>query len=162
MSANGQLNDAFPHGSVEGYRSGCHGSFCLAAISCRDFYRRYSGDAAFRKAVHAGITLEEIARSDREQHAGAVQRDREAERQSHVRKQSPPRFTDAEPVRAHVRTLMAAGLSLQRIADRAGVSASGLSTLIYGRSGPRKGQLPARIDIEKAARLTALTMAQNG
>src|SRR5689334_9409464 len=44
-------------------------------------------------------------------------------------------LVDAEPVRAHVRALMAAGLSRDRISDLAGISEGGMSRLLYGRDG---------------------------
>lgn len=63
----------------------------------------------------------------------------------------------AEPVRRHVRELMAAGLRVLDIADLAGVSKTGVKVLLYGRSGERKGELPSAIEAEKAQRIMALT-----
>ncbi|MFI9244196.1 hypothetical protein ACIGXF_16765 [Streptomyces sp. NPDC053086] len=45
---------------------------------------------------------------------------------------------DAEPARRHVRNLMAAGVSVQRIADHAGISFAVVSGLLYTR-GPNRG-----------------------
>src|SRR5580704_10641412 len=44
-------------------------------------------------------------------------------------------FTDATPVREHVRSLQAQGLGWQRIAELAGVAAPTVSSLLYGRAG---------------------------
>lgn len=47
---------AITHGTVDGYRAGCHGSrnSCGAAISCAEAYTRYQGDWGFRKRINAG------------------------------------------------------------------------------------------------------------
>jgi len=66
----------------------------------------------------------------------------------------------AEPVRQHVRELMAAGLSVLTIAERAGASKTGVKVLLYGRSGARKGEFPSSIEQTKAERLLALTAPQ--
>jgi hypothetical protein len=63
----------------------------------------------------------------------------------------------SEPVRAHVRSLMDRGLAVATIAERAEVSLSGVKTLLYGRSGRRKGYLPRSIKAETARRLTGLS-----
>lgn len=44
-------------------------------------------------------------------------------------------FTDAAPVREHVRALQAQGLGWQRIAELAGVASPTVSSLLYGRAG---------------------------
>jgi hypothetical protein len=46
---------------------------------------------------------------------------------------------DAEPVRRHVRNLMTAGVSVQRIAEHAGISFAVVSGLLYTR-GPGRGR----------------------
>ena len=48
-------------------------------------------------------------------------------------------FIDAEPARRHVRNLMAAGVSVQRIAAHAGISFATVSGLLYTR-GPNRGR----------------------
>jgi transposase len=48
-------------------------------------------------------------------------------------------LVDAEPVRRHVRNLMAAGVSVQRIAEHAGISFAVVSGLLYTR-GPGRGR----------------------
>lgn len=63
----------------------------------------------------------------------------------------------AEPVRVHVRALMAAGMTMDAIAAGADVHRSRIGDLIYGRSDPgRKGELAAEIEAEKATRILAL------
>lgn len=51
-------------------------------------------------------------------------------------------FTDAAPVREHVRSLQAQGLGWQRIAELAGVAAPTVSSMLYGRAGrPPTGKI---------------------
>lgn len=77
MSAADLLDDGFPHGTLDGYREGCRGSHCAAPIACRDVYRRYSGDAEFRRLIDSGNTLNvKIAReADDERHLTPLQLD---------------------------------------------------------------------------------------
>jgi hypothetical protein len=42
------------------------------------------------------------------------------------------------------------------IAARAGVSKSFVSVLVYGRTGDRKGQVPAQVDPVKASKILAV------
>jgi hypothetical protein len=68
-----------------------------------------------------------------------------------------PDRVPAEPVRVHVRALMAAGMTMDAIAAGADVHRSRVGDLIYGRSDPgRKGQFAAEIEAERAKRLLAL------
>lgn len=61
-------------------------------------------------------------------------------------------WVDAEPVRAHVQVLRAAGVGRDRIADLAGVPRSTMARLLYGR--PAEGQPPSRkLRPETAAKL---------
>lgn len=65
-------------------------------------------------------------------------------------------FVDAEPVRRHVRALMAYGVGWMRIARLVGVPQSTVEKLLYG--DPRRGQAPSkRIRPETAERLLALS-----
>ena len=58
-------------------------------------------------------------------------------------------FTDATPVREHVRSLQAQGLGWQRIAELAGVAPPTVSSMLYGRSGrPPTGKI--RVDTARA------------
>jgi transcriptional regulator with XRE-family HTH domain len=53
-----------------------------------------------------------------------------------------PAYVDAEPVRQHVRRLMAARLGAKRVAHLAGVAPSVVGKLLYG--DPRRGMGPSR------------------
>lgn len=93
--------------------------------------------------------------------------------QERVRQQAYGRWdnlVDAEPVRAHVRALMDAGMGLKRIAAAAGISNGAASKLIYGVyaqvEGPQRGckgsgqrvRPPARrVRKETAEKLLAVT-----
>ena len=58
-------------------------------------------------------------------------------------------FTDAAPVRDHVRSLQAQGLGWQRIAELAGVAPPTVSSMLYGRAGrPPTGKI--RMDTARA------------
>ena len=83
-----------------------------------------------------------------------LEQDRARRRAAGVPEQSER--VPADPVRAHVRELVDAGKSVLAIAEEANVSRSGIKTLLYGRSGARKGEFPAHIEREKAERLLAL------
>jgi len=77
--------------------------------------------------------------------------ERRRRREAGIPEQAPR--VPAGPVREHVRALMAAGMSVIGIAEDAGVSLSGVKTLLYGRSGARKGEMPSEIEAEKAQRI---------
>lgn len=110
MSTTLDLYDpAFPHGTVDGYRSGCRGSQCGALIACRDVYRRYQGDFSFRRLVDAGMTAAEIIARDDAERTAAIERDREANRAARRAQAADERArlgrqarrrTDHKPVRA--------------------------------------------------------------
>ncbi|GLJ78651.1 hypothetical protein [Microbacterium imperiale] len=74
------IEDAFPHGTVDGYRAGCRGAVCPAPLACRDVQRRYAGDYSFKRLVDAGVPLEEILRRDAAAAEGIEKRDRQAAR----------------------------------------------------------------------------------
>jgi hypothetical protein len=61
---------------------------------------------------------------------------------------------DAEPARRHVRNLMAAGVSVVRIAEHAGISFAVVSGLLYTR-GPGRGRAE-KIRTENASRIMAV------
>lgn len=66
-----------------------------------------------------------------------------------------PLWVDAEPVRRHVRSLMAAGMGVPRIQQTSGVSKGVLTRLVYG--APGRGEAPSRkIRPGNAAKLLAL------
>lgn len=65
MNADILSDPSHPHGTTEGFAKGCRGSHCPAPMSCRDVHFRYQGDYGFRKKLDAGMTLTEIAESER-------------------------------------------------------------------------------------------------
>lgn len=64
------------------------------------------------------------------------------------------RYTDAAPVREHVRALMAAGMGSKRVAEISGINLSTITMLLWGRGGRAPS---ARILRTAAATLLALT-----
>lgn len=80
--------------------------------------------------------------------------ERRRRRDAGIAEQAPR--VPAEPVREHVRQLMAAGMTVIGIAEAAGVSKTGVKILLYGRSGARKGELPREIEEAKAQRILDL------
>lgn len=80
--------------------------------------------------------------------------ERRRRREAGIPEQAPR--IPAEPVRQHVRQLMAAGMTVLGIAEQAEVSKTGVKILLYGRSGARKGELPREVEAEKAKRILAL------
>lgn len=67
-------------------------------------------------------------------------------------------FTDAEPVRKHVRKLMAAGIGRRRVAELGQVSGACITKLLYGQrgNGPTKQMRPAT-----AQRLLSIPIAES-
>ena len=64
-------------------------------------------------------------------------------------------YVDAEPVRQHVRSLMAAGIGIQTIGRLAGVPSGTMTKLLYGER--RRGLRPSqRVRPETASRLLAI------
>lgn len=139
MSRTGDmLAPDFPHGTVDGYRRGCRGSMCAAAIGCRDVYRRYQGDFSFRRLVDAGMTVAEIAAQDEAEREAAAQRDKEAARaqrraeaaaaraaQAKTRKKAERRERAQRPtIAADVARLHAEGLNDRQIANTINANAS--------------------------------------
>jgi len=65
-------------------------------------------------------------------------------------------YLEAEPVRQHVRALMAAGIGLRRIAALARLPYGTVASLVYG--SPRSGRTPSgRIRLHTATQLLAIT-----
>lgn len=64
-------------------------------------------------------------------------------------------YTDAEPVRAHLRTLMDAGMGLKRIAEVSGISSGSLTKIVYGITNPDGSHRPParKVRHETARRL---------
>lgn len=67
-------------------------------------------------------------------------------------------LTDAEPVRAHVRHLMASGMGWQRVARLSGVSTGAMTKILYGKLMPDGRRRPPtkRVRHETAQRLLAV------
>lgn len=84
----------------------------------------------------------------------SLNEERRRARQAGIPEQAPR--VPAEPVRERVRELMASGMTILSIAADAQVSKTGIKILLYGRSGARKGELPAAIEQAKADRIMQL------
>lgn len=82
--------------------------------------------------------------------------ERRRRREAGIAEQAPR--VPAEPIRQHVRDLMGSGWTVLGIAAAADVSKTGLKVLLYGRSGERKGELPAQIEATKAERVLQLEL----
>lgn len=67
-------------------------------------------------------------------------------------------YVDADPVRAHVRGLMAKGLGWRRIADLAGLPRATMNRLLYGQPGKRSPS--SRVRKNTANRLLAVRFSQ--
>lgn len=61
------------------------------------------------------------------------------------------RLVDAEPVREHVRSLMAASMGLKTVAARSGVAHGALSKLIYGTPLPDGTRRPPSVKLRQAS-----------
>lgn len=132
MSAFDQLDDSFPHGSVEGYRAGCRGRICPAEMSCADVYLRYCGDYGFRRRIDAGETAAAIFESERAAREGAAARDRAAQRAEVERRREAkekrekragrPRDPRVAEKHAEVARLHELGMNDPQIAEALGMS----------------------------------------
>lgn len=64
-AAADRLEDSFPHGTVDGYRQGCHGAICPAGadhgLSCRRAKQLAAGDYRYQKLTKRGLTPADIA-----------------------------------------------------------------------------------------------------
>lgn len=85
----------------------------------------------------------------------SIAEERRRRREAGIPEQAPR--VPADPIRTYVRRLMASGWTILAIAAAADVSKTGIKILLYGRSGARKGELPAAIEKEKAQRILALS-----
>jgi hypothetical protein len=86
--------------------------------------------------------------------ASAVTYDNHRRRQVAYGRWQP--FVDAEPVRRHVRDLMAFGIGWQKVARLAGVSEFAVSMLLYGSPGAGRPQT-GKLRPETARKLLAVT-----
>lgn len=158
--------EKLPHGTNASYARGCRCEPCHQAQ--REYYREYArrrraeGIPAEHHGTPYGYQLgcrgrkactSEVSCTD-----AMLAQERRRRREAGV--SAAPDRVPAEPVRQHVRQLMDAGMTVLAIADTAGVSRSGIKTLMYGRSGERAGEFPAQVEADKAERLLALEVAR--
>lgn len=70
------------------------------------------------------------------------------------------KYVDADPVRAHVRDLMAQGIGLKRIATLSGIGSGTLWKLLYGKPRPGGTRVPSkRVLRETAEKLQGVTVS---
>lgn len=151
-----------PHGTNACRARGCERPECIEAG--RQYHRAWMANRQGRniETKHHGTAYgyqlgckdrascpAEISCAD-----ASLNEERRRARQAGIPEQ-PPRVP-AEPVRAHVRDLMASGMTILSIADAAQVSKTGIKILLYGRSGARKGELPSAVEQPKAERIMQL------
>ncbi len=128
MNSNILHDPKFPHGTPGGFTAGCHGAHCPAAMSCRDVYRRHSGDWSFRKQLDAGVPIEVILEAEQEQARIAA----EAAKQARRRRPGPRakvKGIDGRATanryqiipRAQLREMLDQGLTDRQIADKCGL-----------------------------------------
>lgn len=154
-----------PHGTNACRARGCDRPECVEAG--REYHRRW-----MRRRRAEGIPLEhhgtaygyQLGCKDRETCPAEIScadaslaEERRRRREAGITEQAAR--VPAEPVREHVRQLMAGGMTVLGIAEKADVSKTGVKILLYGRSGARKGELPREIEESKAQRILALQPA---
>ncbi|OIJ29370.1 hypothetical protein [Microbacterium sp. LCT-H2] len=154
-----------PHGTNACRARGCDRPECIEAG--REYHRLW-----MRRRRAEGIPLEhhgtaygyQLGCKDRETCPAEIScadaslaEERRRRREAGITEQAPR--VPAEPVREHVRQLMACGMTVLGIAEKANVSKTGVKILLYGRSGARKGELPREIEEAKAQRILALQPA---
>lgn len=153
------------HGTVDGFRAGCHGSTvsCGAIVSCTDAFTRYQGDWGFRKRVDAGehpadivtaelAALEQIRAEDRAANRRAkAERARAAsEAVAKKRRMAEPRLIDK--ITEQVRRLVAEGKTVREMAAELGVSDM---TVTRARQALGIRFTPSKVDHAEVARLHA-------
>lgn len=155
------------HGTNASYARGCRCDDCKRAQ--RDYHRAWMAsrrdNVAEISAEHHGTAYgyqlgcrsRKLCPSTPSCADASLAEERRRRREAGIAAAAPR--VDAASVREHVRALMAGGMSVLAIADAAEVSKSGLKTLLYGRSGERKGEYPTEIEAEKAQRLLALEVS---
>lgn len=164
------------HGTIDGYRAGCHGSrnSCGAPYSCAEVYTRFQGDWGFRRRVEAGETPAAIIEAEIADAAAVRERDKaaalaakrsaaadhakRAARKTTPRKPKevkPPRVTLATQIGDDVKRLHAEGLSDVAIARELGVR---VESVHYVRN--RQLQLPRNVRA-RAARVPSARELRN-
>ncbi len=151
-----------PHGTHACRARGCDRPECIEAG--RTYHREWMAKRAtapIPRQHHGTAYGYQLGCKDRDQCPAetscadaSLAEERRRRRESGVAPQAPR--VSAEPIRQHVRQLMASGMAVLEITDQAQVSKTGVKILLYGRSGARKGELPREIEAEKAQRLLAL------
>lgn len=171
------------HGTCHGFARGCKTdeecpNTARGLKSCAQAQHEYREEYTARRRAGVGPTVEhgteygyQLGCRDRETCPGSedgltcpdarVRADRQRARNRGVPLQRP--LVPSAPTLAHLAQLRAAGMTLPRLIEESGVGRTALRTLIYGRDdytpdgpGPRHGEVPARIDAEKARRILAV------
>ena len=125
MNADIITSATHPHGTPAGYLDGCRGSHCPSVMSCRDVYRRHSGDFSFRRLFDAGVPVETILEREA---AEAREVKLAARRVPPKPKPKPKKRSAANLVQRDrliepdvLKALLAEGLTDRQIADRLGL-----------------------------------------
>lgn len=169
------------HGTVWGYQQGCTNEADCPnndvedAVTCAEARRRYRAEYSTRRLNGEGREIEHGTTAgysagchDRDDCPGNVEgltcadaarlADEARRRKNGIRPAAE--LTDSGPARAHLLAMQRAGLSLMKIVELTGVTKTAIRCLISGRSdyvdgrkGPRHGEIPARITVDKAQRI---------
>lgn len=156
-----------PHGTNACRARGCERPECVEAG--RQYHREWMAERQRKdiQANHHGTAYGyQLGCKDRATCPATIScaeaslnEERRRARQAGVPEQAPR--VPADPVRAHVRALMASGMTILTIAADAQVSKTGIKILLYGRSGARKGELPAAIEQTKAEQIMQLAPSRH-
>ncbi|MCT1363944.1 helix-turn-helix domain-containing protein [Microbacterium sp. p3-SID131] len=167
MSHTLEVLSTAEHGTVDGYRAGCHGSAvsCGATVSCADVYIRYQGDWGFRKRVDAGENPVDIFAEEAAELDAVRERDKAANRKAKAAAARAEKERDEKKARAaapnlterigdDVRRLISEGKTVREIAAELKVAIASVTRTreALGIKGP-----PPRIivDVAEVARLHA-------
>lgn len=165
MSHTLELLSTVQHGTVDGYRAGCHGSTvsCGAVVSCTDVFTRYQGDWSFRRRVDAGeqpadivaaelAKLEEVREADKAANRKAKAESARATKEREERRLGifEPRLVDK--IAADVRRMVGDKMTVQQIADALGVSPQ---TVARARHALGIRGTQSAVDRDEVARLHA-------
>lgn len=178
-----RVDQPIKHGTVWGYARGCRKvedcpNHAKGLPSCTEEHRRYGREYAARRRrgegpeiTHGTTTGYAMGCHVRTECPGDVdgltcsdaQREHEERRRRARGVQPRPELTDSQPSREHVQRLREAQMSIRHIAETAQVSKTAIRMLLHGRDdyvngqrGPRHGQIPAQITVEKANRILAV------
>lgn len=183
-----QPRTAWTHGTVWGYAQGCttetgcpnYGvegqETCTAANTA--YRQRYSNDRlngkgkGVKHGTTSGYTLGCHDRSTCPGNADGLTcsdaaniADEQRRRRNGIQPREP--LTDSGPARRHLLQMRAAGMSLNKIVAATGVHKNAIRILLNGRMdyangqrGPRYGEIPARISLEKSDRILNTPISQ--